>query len=125
MGTVVGGSEYTARPDRRIQAGARPARRARLGALVLAAADPMTTLAQPSRLAAWLDQWGAIPPLLVAEFVVWLGFGGLLPVLPLYFTEQGVDLSRRSASSSRPGRPRGSSASRSSAGSPTAPAACR
>ena len=31
-------------------------------------------------------------PLLVAEFVVWLGFGGLLPVLPIYFTEQGVDL---------------------------------
>ena len=31
-------------------------------------------------------------PLLVAEFVVWLGFGGLLPVLPLYFTEQGIDL---------------------------------
>jgi MFS family permease len=30
--------------------------------------------------------------LLVAEFVVWLGFGGLLPVLPLYFTEQGIDL---------------------------------
>jgi MFS family permease len=28
----------------------------------------------------------------VAEFVVWLGFGGLLPVLPIYFTEQGVDL---------------------------------
>ena len=32
-------------------------------------------------------------PLLFAEFVVWLGFGGLLPVLPLYFTEQGIDLS--------------------------------
>lgn len=31
-------------------------------------------------------------PLLVAEFVVWLGFGGLLPVLPLYFVEQGIDL---------------------------------
>ena len=30
-------------------------------------------------------------PLLVAEFVVWLGFGGLLPVLPIYFTEQGLD----------------------------------
>ena len=35
---------------------------------------------------------GRHPPLLVAEFVVWLGFGGLLPVLPLYFTEQGIDL---------------------------------
>ena len=28
----------------------------------------------------------------LAEFIVWLGFGALLPVLPLYFTEQGVDL---------------------------------
>ncbi|MGK2850235.1 MAG: MFS transporter [Candidatus Limnocylindrales bacterium] len=45
-----------------------------------------------SRPAAWLDRWGGILPLLVAEFVVWLGFGGLLPVLPLYFTEQGIDL---------------------------------
>ena len=41
---------------------------------------------------AWLDAWGGILPLLVAEFVVWLGFGGLLPVLPLYFVEQGIDL---------------------------------
>jgi MFS family permease len=44
------------------------------------------------RVRAWLDRWGAIVPLLVAEFIVWLGFGGLLPVLPLYFAEQGVDL---------------------------------
>ena len=44
------------------------------------------------RLAAWLDRWGDIVPLLLAEFIVWLGFGALLPVLPLYFTEQGVDL---------------------------------
>jgi MFS family permease len=40
----------------------------------------------------WLDRWGGLVPLLVAEFVVWLGFGGLLPVLPLYFVEQGIDL---------------------------------
>ncbi len=40
----------------------------------------------------WLERWGDIAPLLVAEFIVWLGFGALLPVLPLYFTEQGVDL---------------------------------
>lgn len=44
------------------------------------------------RLRAWLDRWGPILPLLVAEFIVWLGFGGLLPVLPIYFSEQGVDL---------------------------------
>ncbi len=53
----------------------------------------MTTTPRTGRLALWLDQWGDITPLLFAEFVVWLGFGGLLPVLPLYFTEQGVDLS--------------------------------
>ena len=41
---------------------------------------------------AWLERWGDIVPLLLAEFIVWLGFGALLPVLPIYFTEQGVDL---------------------------------
>jgi len=45
-----------------------------------------------ARIPAWLDRWGPILPLLAAEFIVWLGFGGLLPVLPLYFTEQGLDL---------------------------------
>jgi DHA1 family multidrug resistance protein-like MFS transporter len=49
-------------------------------------------LAIRSRTAAWLDRWGGILPLLLAESVVWLGFGGLLPVLPLYFAEQGIDL---------------------------------
>jgi MFS family permease len=51
----------------------------------------MTRIFRTERISAWLDQWSGILPLLVAEFVVWLGFGGLLPVLPLYFTEQGVD----------------------------------
>jgi len=45
-----------------------------------------------ARASAWMDRWGGLLPLLVAEFVVWLGFGGLLPILPLYFVEQGVDL---------------------------------
>lgn len=44
------------------------------------------------RIRAWLDRWGAIFPLLVAEFIIWIGFGGLLPVLPIYFKEQGIDL---------------------------------
>ena len=52
----------------------------------------VSTASFRTRLTAWLDRWGGILPLLVAEFVVWLGFGGLLPVLPLYFTEQGIDL---------------------------------
>jgi MFS family permease len=45
-----------------------------------------------ARLARWLKRWGEIVPLLLAEFIVWLGFGALLPVLPLYFTQHGVDL---------------------------------
>ncbi len=45
-----------------------------------------------TRVTAWFGRWGAIVPLLAAEFIVWLGFGALLPVLPLYFQEQGIDL---------------------------------
>jgi DHA1 family multidrug resistance protein-like MFS transporter len=40
----------------------------------------------------WADRWSAILPLLLAEFIFWLGFGSLLPVLPIYFTEHGLDL---------------------------------
>lgn len=32
-----------------------------------------------------------ILPVLVAETILWLGFGALLPVLPLYLVEQGID----------------------------------
>jgi len=46
----------------------------------------------PARVTGWFARWGGIAPLLLAELIVWLGFGALLPVLPLYFTEQGVDL---------------------------------
>jgi MFS family permease len=59
---------------------------------------PMTSTARSPRAritgrpAAWLDRWGAIVPLLAAEFIVWLGFGALLPVLPLFFKENGLDL---------------------------------
>ena len=45
-----------------------------------------------ARIAAWMRRWSAILPLLAAELIVWLGFGALLPVMPLYFTEHGVDL---------------------------------
>lgn len=41
---------------------------------------------------AWIGRWAPILPLLAAEFVLWLGFGGLLPVLPIYFKDQGLDL---------------------------------
>lgn len=52
----------------------------------------MTGEAMPQRFVTWLRRWGAVAPLLVAEFIVWLGFGALLPVLPIYFTGHGVDL---------------------------------
>jgi MFS family permease len=49
-------------------------------------------MSMPSRVRAWLDRWGAVVPLLVAESTIWLGFGALLPILPIYFTRHGVDL---------------------------------
>jgi len=51
----------------------------------------MTRRSPSAALAAWRSRWGPILPLLMAEFIVWLGFGGLLPVLSIYFTEQGID----------------------------------
>jgi MFS family permease len=45
-----------------------------------------------SRLTAWLDRWSPVLPLFAAELIVWLGFGALLPVMPLYFRDHGVDL---------------------------------
>ncbi|HEU0236681.1 MAG TPA: MFS transporter [Candidatus Limnocylindrales bacterium] len=49
---------------------------------------------RPPRLSptGWLARWGPILPLLGAEFIAWVGFGALLPVMPLYFTQHGVDL---------------------------------
>ena len=44
------------------------------------------------RYRAWLDRWGPMLPLLIAEGTIWLGFGALLPILPIYFTRHGVDL---------------------------------
>jgi DHA1 family multidrug resistance protein-like MFS transporter len=42
------------------------------------------------RATAWVARWGAILPLLIAEFVLWLGIGALLPVLPIYYQERGI-----------------------------------
>ena len=44
------------------------------------------------RARAWLAQWGPMVPLLIAEATIWVGFGALLPILPIYFTEHGVSL---------------------------------
>lgn len=47
----------------------------------------------PDRATAWVGRWSTILPLLGAEFVLWTGFGALLPVMPLYFTQHGVAIS--------------------------------
>ena len=56
----------------------------------------MTTITErrgpAAHLCTWLDRWGPILPLLAAEFMVLVGFGAVLPVLPLYLTEHGVDI---------------------------------
>jgi MFS family permease len=52
----------------------------------------MSPSALTARLAAWIERWRPVLPLFVAEFVVWLGFGAFLPILPLYLSAQGIDL---------------------------------
>jgi MFS family permease len=42
-------------------------------------------------LSGWLARWRPVLPLFLGEAIVWTGFGAVLPVLPLYYTEQGVD----------------------------------
>lgn len=44
------------------------------------------------RARAWLEHWSPILPLLIAEAAIGLGFGALLPILPIYFTHHGVNL---------------------------------
>jgi len=71
----------------------RPARCISTGSDLADRYAPLVTPLSPSAaLRSWWDRWGGIAPLLLAEFIVWLGFGGLLPVLSLYFVDQGVDL---------------------------------
>jgi MFS transporter, DHA1 family, multidrug resistance protein len=50
----------------------------------------MTPLAARAR--RWLNRWRPLLPVFVAEFVILLGFGALLPVLPLYVTQHQVDV---------------------------------
>jgi DHA1 family multidrug resistance protein-like MFS transporter len=52
----------------------------------------MTPTDLRARLSGWFATWRPVLPLFVAEFIVWIGFGALLPVLPLYILDQGVDL---------------------------------
>jgi MFS family permease len=45
----------------------------------------------PARSRRWLQRWRPISPLLVGEVVALIGAGAMLPVLPLYISEQGID----------------------------------
>jgi len=49
------------------------------------------TTARAGRVEVFLTRWRPILPLLVAEAILWIGFGAILPVLPLYMTEKGID----------------------------------
>lgn len=40
----------------------------------------------------WLVRWGPLLPILLAELIILLGFGALLPVLPLFVVEHGIDV---------------------------------
>jgi MFS family permease len=44
------------------------------------------------RVRGWTERWGPVLPVLVPEFVILLGFGSLLPVMPLYVVQHGIDL---------------------------------
>ncbi|HZW02126.1 MAG TPA: MFS transporter [Candidatus Deferrimicrobium sp.] len=43
------------------------------------------------RIRAWSRRWGPLLPVLGAELIIMIGFGALLPVLPLFVQEQGID----------------------------------
>ena len=45
-----------------------------------------------ARVSAWLQTWGPLLPILSATFIAMLGFGAMIPVLPLFVTEKGIDV---------------------------------
>jgi MFS family permease len=52
---------------------------------------PLSRALLRSRLSAWSRRWGPLLPLLAAELIVMIGFGALLPILPLFVEEHGID----------------------------------
>ena len=52
---------------------------------------PLIQLDVTGRTAAWSRRWGPLLPMLAAELIVMIGFGALLPILPLFVEEQGID----------------------------------
>ena len=45
------------------------------------------------RISAWLRRWRPLLPVFAVQMIVTIGFGALLPVLPLYIQEFGIDAS--------------------------------
>ena len=45
------------------------------------------------RISAWLRRWRPLLPVFAVQMIVTIGFGALLPVLPLYIQEYGIDAS--------------------------------
>ena len=43
------------------------------------------------RISAWLTRWRPLLPVFTVQMIVTIGFGALLPVLPLYIEEYGID----------------------------------
>jgi MFS transporter, DHA1 family, multidrug resistance protein len=52
--------------------------------------EKKSRFAEPAR--AWVVRWLPLAPILVAEAVLWVGFGAVLPVLPLYAQSSGVSV---------------------------------
>jgi len=46
-----------------------------------------------ARISAWLRRWRPLLPVFTVQMIVTVGFGALLPVLPLYIQEFGIDAS--------------------------------
>ncbi len=43
------------------------------------------------RISAWFTRWHPLLPIFAVQMIVTIGFGALLPVLPLYIEEHGID----------------------------------
>jgi MFS family permease len=52
---------------------------------------PLPRIDVRRRTNAWSRRWGPLLPLLGAQLIVTIGFGALLPVLPLFLQDQGID----------------------------------
>jgi MFS transporter, DHA1 family, multidrug resistance protein len=51
----------------------------------------MPFVLRSARVSAWLRRWGPLLPVFSAQLIVMIGFGALLPVLPLFAQEHGID----------------------------------